>query len=100
MEITVLIIAMAVVTYIPRALPAVLLEKVKIPENVNRFLKLIPFTALAALVFPGVLGVEAGNALVGLAGAAAAAVLSWFKAPALVVIAGSVASVALMLTIM
>ena len=47
-----LILGMTVVTYVPRALPAVLIEKMHFSPKVEKFLKLIPYTAMAALISP------------------------------------------------
>ena len=54
-EIAVLIAGMAIVTYLPRALPMVLLKDLHLNPFFERFLKLIPYAALGALIFPGVL---------------------------------------------
>jgi branched-subunit amino acid transport protein len=56
-----LILGMAVVTYVPRALPAVLIEKMHFSPKVEKFLQLIPYTAMAALIFPGVLSADAAR---------------------------------------
>ena len=53
-EILLLILGMTAVTYIPRAIPAVLIDKLKVGEKFEKFLRLIPYTAMAALIFPGV----------------------------------------------
>ena len=47
----------------------------------GRFLNLIPFTALAALICPGVLTVDPNIWYIGLAGAIVAAALAWKKVP-------------------
>ena len=60
-NITLLILGMAAVTYIPRALPAVLIEKMHFSRKVEKFLRLIPYTAMAALIFPGVLSADAAR---------------------------------------
>ncbi len=82
---------MAAVTYIPRALPAMFIDKLKWNKKMEKFLGLIPYTALAALVVPGVFYVDETRISIGAAGAAAACLLSFFKAPVMVVIAGAVA---------
>ena len=46
---------MALVTYVPRMLPLVFLKDVEIPNKLDQFLKLIPYTLLSALIFPSVL---------------------------------------------
>ena len=55
MEVLLIILGMTAVTYIPRALPAVILDKLKFSAKVEKFLKLIPYTAMTALIFPGIL---------------------------------------------
>lgn len=57
-DILLLIAGMTLVTYIPRMLPAVLLEKLHFGPKVEKFLQLIPYTAMAALVFPGVVTLD------------------------------------------
>lgn len=51
-DILIMILGMTLVTYIPRALPAVLIGKLKFRPKFEKFLKLIPYTAMAALIFP------------------------------------------------
>lgn len=91
--IVLLCLGMMLVTYIPRMLPFVLIEKLRFPPRVEKFLKLIPYTAMAALVIPGVLTVDAARPWVGLAGAAAAALLGLWKKPAIVCVLAAVAVV-------
>ncbi len=90
MRILVLIIGMGIVTYIPRILPAVLIGKVKFNKNMEKFLSLIPYTAMAALIFPGVLSVDEGNLSIGLIGAFVAITLSWIKMPIILVVIGAI----------
>ena len=90
MRILVLIIGMGIVTYIPRILPAVLIGKVKFNKNMEKFLILIPYTAMAALIFPGVLSVDEGNLSIGLIGAFVAIILSWIKMPIILVVIGAI----------
>lgn len=63
-----LIFAMALVTFIPRMLPMVLLNGVKLPSRLKTFLDFIPFAALGALIFPGILSStgDTGSAICGL----------------------------------
>ena len=84
---------MAIVTYIPRALPAVVLNKFHIPTRIERFLNAIPYAALGSLIFPGILSVEKGNPVVGIIGGTVAIVLSIFKLNISFVISGSVFTV-------
>ncbi|MDD4600116.1 hypothetical protein SDC9_20938 [bioreactor metagenome] len=55
MELILLVIMMAVVTYLPRMLPMVVLQKMTLPPFIRRFLRFVPFAALGALIFPGIL---------------------------------------------
>ena len=66
-DILLLIAGMTLVTYIPRMLPAVLLEKLHFGPKVEKFLQLIPYTAMAALVFPGVVTLDPARPYIGLA---------------------------------
>jgi len=50
-----LVVGMGLVTYIPRMIPMVLLKELKLPPYLKRFLQFIPYTALGALIFPGIL---------------------------------------------
>ena len=57
-EIIILILAMALVTYVPRALPSVLVNKINFGEKTQKFLNLIPYTAMSALIFPGIFTID------------------------------------------
>jgi len=50
--------AMLLVTYIPRALPLLILTRIEIPDIIIRWLRFIPVAILAALLTPGILIVE------------------------------------------
>ncbi len=91
LEIVLLFLSMMLVTYVPRMLPFVLIHQLRFPPRVEKFLKLIPYTAMSALVFPGLLSVDAARPLIGLAGGAAAAVLAWRKRPAIVCVLAAIA---------
>ena len=57
-KVLILIVGMALVTYIPRAIPAVLIDKMQFGAKTEKFLKLIPYTAMSALIFPGIFTVD------------------------------------------
>mgnify|MGYP003293644993 CR=1 FL=1 len=97
-DILLLIAGMTLVTYIPRMLPAVLLEKLHFGPKVEKFLQLIPYTAMTALVFPGVFSVDA-NPVLGVVGAAVAGGLAWKKCPIIVCVLAAVAVEAVMLLV-
>lgn len=89
-RILILIIGMGIVTYLPRMLPAVLIEKMKFNKKMEKFLSLIPYTAMAALIFPGVLKVDEEIMAIGLVGAFVAVILSWLKMPIILVVIGAI----------
>ncbi len=94
MNIPLLILGMALVTFIPRILPAFIVDKIKMNRYVERFLKLIPYTAMAALVFPGVIGVGGDRWYIGAVGAAVAILVSLIpRIPSWVVVIVSVLAV-------
>jgi branched-subunit amino acid transport protein len=88
----ILIFSMGLVTYIPRMIPMVLLNGVKLPARLKTFLDFIPFAALGALIFPGVLS-STGDASSALWGLAAVIVLSLAKLNVMIVVSGGIAAV-------
>jgi branched-subunit amino acid transport protein len=90
MTVLILIIGMAVVTYIPRLLPALFLDRFKFPAWFQKWLKSIPYAALGALIFPGVLLVEKDQPLLGLAGGFAAFILALLNLHITLVMAGAI----------
>ena len=77
----VVIIGCALVTFIPRVIPALFIDKLDFSPKVDKFLNLIPYTALAALICPGVLTADNQLWYIGLIGAIVAAGLAWKKVP-------------------
>ncbi|MGI6227773.1 MAG: AzlD domain-containing protein, partial [Peptococcales bacterium] len=45
-EIYLIVIGMALVTYLPRVLPIIFLQNLKLPKKLQRFLSFIPYTIL------------------------------------------------------
>ena len=82
---------MMLVTYLPRLLPLFFVDKIKIGGRLERFLKLIPYTAMSALIFPGILTVDA-NPLVGIVGGGVAATLAFLKCPVMVCVLAAIAA--------
>lgn len=91
-----LIVGMMVVTYLPRLLPALFMERTRFPDWFRRWLESIPYAALAALIFPGVLEVVPDHPEVGLAGAGVALLISFFRVHVLWAMTGSILIVLLM----
>lgn len=86
-----MILGMTAVTLIPRVIPAFFVGKIKINRKIEKFLQLIPYTAMSALIFPGILSVDSSRFYVGLAGGAVAALLAWFKMPLIVSVIAAIA---------
>ena len=80
-DINLVILGCAVVTFIPRLIPAIFVDKMNFGVKIEKFLNLIPYTALTALICPGVLTVDNQLWYIGLIGAVVAAGLSWKKVP-------------------
>jgi branched-subunit amino acid transport protein len=76
-----IILGCAVVTFIPRLIPALFIDRLNFSPKFEKFLNLIPYTALAALICPGVLTVDPNMWYIGLIGAVVAAGLAWKKVP-------------------
>ena len=95
MKIILLIIGMALVTYLPRVLPAIFQDRFQFPDWFQKWLKSIPYAALGALIFPGVLLVDKDQPLVGLLGGLTALALSLLNLHVTLVMAGSICAVLL-----
>jgi len=91
-EILLLLLGMTAVTYLPRAIPAVLVDKLRFSPKLEKFLKLIPYTAMAALIFPGILSVDGAHPWVGIVGGGIAALLAWRKLPVMVCVVAAIAA--------
>ena len=75
------ILGCAIVTFISCLIPALFIDKLNFSPKFEKFLNLIPYTALAALICPGVLTVDNQLWYIGLIGAVVAAGLAWKKVP-------------------
>lgn len=64
-QILILILGTALVTYLPRMLPLVVLSRARLPEVFLRWLGFIPAAVLAALLAPGLLLPQGKLALTG-----------------------------------
>lgn len=93
MRIIILILGMALVTYIPRLLPAIYLDRFQFPSWFKIWLKSIPYAALGALIFPGVLLVDPDQPLLGLLGGLTALGLSLLDLHVTLVMVGSICTV-------
>lgn len=86
------ILAMGLVTYLPRMLPMVLLQNMHLNPFLRRFFQFIPYAALSALIFPGVLS-STGSTPSAMAGALAAVILAFLRTNITFVVLGGIAGV-------
>jgi branched-subunit amino acid transport protein len=91
----VVIVGMTLVTYLPRSLPLLFRSRGRLSERQIRALRLIPVTAIGALVIPGGFVSVDGRIGMSAVGLAAAVALSLFARHPFVVVVGSVGAVAL-----
>ena len=89
-----LIICMMLVTYLPRVIPAFVVDKLKFGKKFGKFINLIPYTAMAALIFPGIFQMDGERWYVGAVGGAVAVIIACFKKiPTAVAVLASVLAV-------
>jgi len=93
-NIVMMVVAMGVVTYIPRMLPFILFNGRELPPFIQRVLQNIPYATLGALIFPGVLYIQE-DIRFGVLGAACAFILAYIGANVMVVIVGAIAALSL-----
>lgn len=86
------LIGMTLVTYLPRWLPGIMVNKLKLGKKTEKFLKLIPYTAMASLIFPGILSSDPDRWYMGLIGGSVAAFLGFKKAPVMVCVLAAIAA--------
>lgn len=84
-----LIAGMALVTYIPRMLPLVMLDANIIPEKIQVILRNVPYAALGALIFPGILSVHE-NIWFGIIGGLTALIVAYVGANLIIVVMSSI----------
>ncbi|NMB24818.1 MAG: AzlD domain-containing protein [Firmicutes bacterium] len=72
-----LLCGMMLGTYLPRTLPLLLSGERPLPMWLERWLKLVPYGALGALIFPGILLVDPEHPWIGMVGGLVAVLVSW-----------------------
>lgn len=87
-----LIIGMALVTYLPRLIPMAFWREMSLPPRIRTFLEYIPYAALGALIFPGVIN-STGDTRSALGGALVAIITAWLGMNILIVLSISVIAV-------
>jgi len=98
-KVMLLIIGMAIVTYIPRVIPFLTISNKELPHKLKLFLEFVPYTALGALLMPGVITAIPNQPLISLAGLSFACFYSWKKGGMIVPVVGSILVVFILLTI-
>lgn len=74
-----LIIGMALVTYLPRLLPMLVLSDKKMNPSLEKFLYYIPYTSLSILLIKGIISAEKDMVLATIAGILIAGFLAYKK---------------------
>jgi branched-subunit amino acid transport protein len=92
--IVLMIIGMAVVTYIPRMLPLVFLNGIKMPPFLQGVLKNVPFATLGALIVPGIFLINE-DIWFGVIGAVTAFVVAYLGANVIVVVLSAIVSLSI-----
>lgn len=90
MKLIILVICMALVTYLPRMLPLVLLQNIRLPKYLRVFMEYIPYAALGALIFPGVIS-STNSIFTALLGCLAAVTLGMFEVNVVFIVLGTIA---------
>lgn len=88
-----IIIGMALVTALPRVIPAFVVNKIVFKDWVNNWLQAIPYAALGALIFPGILSVVEGEPHIGIIGGIVAIILAYFGLNIVLVVIGAIVTV-------
>ncbi|WP_017726882.1 AzlD domain-containing protein [Halalkalibacterium ligniniphilum] len=90
-----IIAGMAVVTYIPRMLPLIFLNTNSFPAWLQAVLRNVPYAALGALIFPGILTVHE-NIWFGIIGGGVAILVAYFGANLIIVVLSSIVALGLL----
>ncbi|MFD1335606.1 AzlD domain-containing protein [Oceanobacillus iheyensis] len=98
--IIVMIMGMFIVTMLPRLIPVFIVEKIQFRPWVNRWLLAIPYAALGALIFPGILSVVPNQPIVGLLGGLVAITLSLLRLNVVFVVIGSILAAYIMINLL
>mgnify|MGYP001434123521 CR=1 FL=1 len=91
-----MIIGMSLATMIPRVVPAFIVDFLHFKDWLNRWLNAIPYAALGALIFPGILNVIPERPHIGLIGGLIAVGLAYLGLNIILVVIGAVVTVFLL----
>src|SRR5690625_1109156 len=93
MIILLIIIGMSLVTMIPRVIPAFVVGQLEFKSWLNRWLNAIPYAALGALIFPGIMTVIPERPFVGLMGGVVALIIAFFNINVIFAVLGAIFTV-------
>lgn len=96
-DVWMIVLGMTVVTYVPRLLPFLMIQDKPLPGKLKQFLEYVPFTALGALIVPGVFSAIGDRPDASMVGLAFAVLYGWLRGGIIVAVAGSIGIVYLML---
>lgn len=96
MTIIIIILGMSFVTMLPRVIPAFVVEKLQFRPWINQWLSAIPYAALGALIFPGILSVVPDQPFIGIIGGIIAIILALFGLNVVLVVIGAILTVFLL----
>ncbi|GFZ76167.1 hypothetical protein GCM10010978_17210 [Compostibacillus humi] len=96
MTIIMIILGMSFVTMLPRVIPAFVVEKLQFRPWINQWLSAIPYAALGALIFPGILSVVPDQPFIGIIGGIIAIILALFGLNVVLVVIGAILTVFLL----
>ena len=88
----IMMLGMAIVTYIPRMIPLAILPGLKLPPYLQSFLSFIPIAVLSALIFPGFLD-STGEPITAIIGAITALILAYRENNLMIVVLGAISAV-------
>jgi branched-subunit amino acid transport protein len=89
--IVLMIIGMGIVTYIPRMLPLVVFNEVKMPPFLQGVLKNVPYATLGALIVPGIFFINE-DIWFGVLGFLSALIAAWLGANVIIVVLTAIAA--------
>ncbi|RAK19508.1 branched-subunit amino acid transport protein [Anoxybacillus vitaminiphilus] len=89
--IVLMILGMGVVTYIPRMLPLVVFNGVKMPPFLQGVLKNVPYATLGALIVPGIFFINE-DIWFGVLGFLSALIAAWLGANVIIVVLTAIAA--------
>lgn len=90
MNYKVLIVAMMLVTMIPRIIPLYAFKTENMPIYMKSFLGYIPFAVLGALILPGGLSGISGEYFISIISLMVAVLIAWYKGGIVIPITGAV----------